>query len=324
MNCMIQFSSLHKTLTAALFATTLLTASAIAQTNATSGAHAVRFKQNPVIHPQLGKIGDNINGPSLIRAPKWLPNPLGRYYLYFADHNGKYIRLAYADKLAGPWKIYEPGTLKLEETSCTGHIASPDVHVDEARRELRMYFHGPINAAGRQVSFVATSKDGLRFTAAKEILGDSYFRVFQWQGDYYAMARLGVLYRSRDGLTNFEQGVNPFPTGPQQVRHVALKLDGQILSVYFSRIGDSPESMLLARIDLSQDWKAWKATEPVLVLKPETKYEGADLPDSPSKEGAAPRRVRQLRDPAIFREGKKTYLLYSVAGESGLAIAEIH
>ncbi|MGH9835369.1 MAG: hypothetical protein ACRD9Y_20295, partial [Blastocatellia bacterium] len=102
-------------------------AAAVATRTTPDGPRAVRFKQNPIIHPQLGGIGDNINGPSLIRAPKWLSKPLGRYYLYFADHNGKYIRLAYADKLAGPWSIYEPGTLKLDETICNGHIASPDV-----------------------------------------------------------------------------------------------------------------------------------------------------------------------------------------------------
>lgn len=321
-----RFISLPKIMAlGALFTLGILTTPIVgkAQTNATGGVRAVRFKQNPIIHPKLGNIGDNINGPSLIRVPKWLPNPLGKYYLYFADHRGTYIRLAYADQLAGPWKIYEAGTLKLAETICTGHIASPDVHVDEAKQELRMYFHGPVRAVGRQVSLVATSKDGLRFTASAEILGDSYFRVFQWQGHYYAMARLGILYRSRDGLTNFEQGVNPFPNGPTQVRHVALKLDGHVLSVYYSNIGDNPESILVARIDLAKDWKDWKAAEPVLVLKPETDYEGADLPTSPSKESAARGRVRQLRDPAIFREGRKAYLLYSIAGESGIAIAEI-
>jgi hypothetical protein len=31
----------------------------------------------------------------------------------------------------------------------------------------------------------------------------------------------------------------------------------------------------------------------------------------------------QLRDPAIFRESGRTYLLYSVAGERGIAIAEM-
>jgi hypothetical protein len=301
-------------------------AAAVATRTTPDGPRAVRFKQNPIIHPQLGAIGDNINGPSLIRAPKWMPKPLGRYYLYFADHNGKYIRLAYADKLAGPWSIYEPGTLKLDETICNGHIASPDVHIDETKRELRMYFHGPVKAVNRQVTLVATSKDGIHFAPSKEILGDSYFRVFQWKGYYYAMARLGVLYRSRDGLTNFEPGGNPFERGSRRsmVRHVALKLDGGVLSVFYSNIGDSPESILMSRIELAKDWKEWIASEPVTTLKPETSYEGADLPDAPSKEGAARGRVRQLRDPAIFREGGKTYLLYSVAGESGIAIAKIN
>jgi hypothetical protein len=33
--------------------------------------------------------------------------------------------------------------------------------------------------------------------------------------------------------------------------------------------------------------------------------------------------VRQLRDPAIYQEDGRTYLLYSVAGEHGIAIAEL-
>ena len=299
---------------------------AVNQTSASDGLRATRFKQNPIIHPQLGSIGNNINGPSLIRVPGWLSKPLGRYYLYFADHGGRYVRLAYADKLEGPWSIYESGTLKLNETICNEHIASPDVHIDEARREIRMYFHGPVKSANRQVSLVATSKDGIQFFAASEILGDSYFRVFQWNGYYYAMARLGMLYRSRDGLTGFELGGNPFQNGalPSMIRHVALKLDGDVLSVFFSRIGDAPESILLSKIKLQKDWKEWRASEPVTILKPEMVYEGSELPVSLSKEGAAPGKVRQLRDPAVFREGKKNYLLYSVAGESGIAIAEIN
>jgi hypothetical protein len=38
---------------------------------------------------------------------------------------------------------------------------------------------------------------------------------------------------------------------------------------------------------------------------------------------AAYGQVNQLRDPAIFEEDGRTYLLYAVAGESGIAIAEI-
>jgi hypothetical protein len=45
--------------------------------------------------------------------------------------------------------------------------------------------------------------------------------------------------------------------------------------------------------------------------------EGLSAPDE------APGRVRQLRDPGIFKESGRTHLLYSIAGESGLAIAEV-
>jgi hypothetical protein len=48
-----------------------------------------RFSTTPIVHPDIdGRMGDNINGPSLIRAPNWLPSPIGRYYLYFGHHDG--------------------------------------------------------------------------------------------------------------------------------------------------------------------------------------------------------------------------------------------
>ena len=55
----------------------------------------------PIIIPSMlkGNDGDNINGPSLIKVPGWVENPLGKYYLYFANHDGKYIRLAYSDNI---------------------------------------------------------------------------------------------------------------------------------------------------------------------------------------------------------------------------------
>ena len=50
-----------------------------------------------------------------------------------------------------------------------------------------------------------------------------------------------------------------------------------------------------------------------------------DLPLEPSQRGLTEVRVRQLRDPAISsRSNGETYLLYSVAGESGIAIARLH
>lgn len=300
-----------------------------------AGVEIKRFGENPIIRPEMlaGRDGENINGPSLIRAPEWLEERLGKYYLYFAHHGGKYIRLAYADELQGPWRIYEPGTLKLEDApGAKGHIASPDVVVDEKRREIRMYFHGPAKAASGQKTFGAVSKDGIEFTASEEILGIFYWRGFQWDGFWYGMAKGGKLYRSRDGLRNFEEGPNPFPgsdsrdesynnAGP---RHVAVHRIGDTLWIYYSNIGDEPERILRAPMKLTGDWKDWRTGKAEEVLRPEKEYEGADLPVKKSKAGAAKGREHALRDPAIFEDADgRVYLLYSVAGESGIAIAEI-
>lgn len=296
---------------------------------------AVRLPGNPIIQPAMlpGAEGENINGPTLIRAPAWIDKPLGRYYLYFAHHNGKYIRLAYADNLQGPWKIHPPGVLHLTNAPAgKGHIASPDVIVDDARREIRMYFHAPARAAAGQKSFVALSRDGLSFTARDEILGLFYFRVFRHDGWWYALAKGGVLYRSRDGLTGFEQGHNPFPGGELRKgdlnepgpRHVALLPEKSNLWVFYTSIGDAPERILRARIELTPDWKNWKAVEPVEVLRPREEWEGASLPIQPSKAGAVKGAENALRDPAIFTDTDgRRYLVYSVAGEKGLAIAEL-
>lgn len=295
-----------------------------------------RFAANPIITPEMDdRIGSNINGPSLIRTPDWLPNQLGRYYLYFAHHQGQFIRLAYADDLAGPWTVYSPGTLQLAQTPCHGHIASPDVHVDHANRRIVMYYHGPALSRqaqedealtqqypflGGQRSFVATSEDGIRFDSQNEILGPSYFRVLGYDGWVYALGMPGIFLRSRDGFTNFEHG--PVCFGRDQ-RHTALLRRDDTLFIFYSVAGDCPEHILCATIDLRSDWMAWTASDPVSVLKPEMDYEGADLPLAPSQRGAIHERARQLRDPAIYTEEGRTYLLYAVAGEAGLAIAQL-
>ncbi len=298
------------------------------------GLEVARLGANPTIRPDMlpGQDGKNINGPSLIRVPAWLPKPLGKYYLYFADHHGDYIRLAYADQLSGPWKIHKPGTLRLKQVrDGKAHVASPDVLVDEERKELRMYFHSPSKTTGKQTSYLARSTDGLHFTAEAERLGPFYFRVFQYGGYWYAMSKRGWLCRSKDGVTAFEEGPNPFPivakpdgaeNGPG-MRHVAVDLSGDTLTVYYSNIGDMPECILRSTIALVPDWKDWKAGPPELVLKPEKDYEGAELPLARSVAGSAKGRENALRDPAIFKEDGRTWLLYSVAGENGIGIAEL-
>ena len=333
-------------------ALSLLPPLALAQT-APAHLRVTRILDRPIIGPQLdASIGSNIQGPSLIRVPAWAPGRLGKYYLYFADHKGKYIRLAYADHLTGPWRIHVPGSLhladsyllteppapsagelaalrtapqpaKLSHDSVTEatmpHIASPDVHVDEPSRRIVMYYHG-LNALDQQVTRAATSADGIHFTARPEILGLTYFHTFPHDGYTYAMAMPGQFYRSRDPLSHFVEGPRLFNPN---MRHAAFLKRGNTLYVFWTQVGTAPESILVSTIDLSGDWMQWSATAGIEVLRPERPWEGADAPMIPSLRSTAYGHVNQLRDPAIYEEDGRAWLLYAVAGESGIAIAEV-
>jgi hypothetical protein len=314
-----------------------------------------RLIDRPIISPDLHpSVGVNIQGPSLIRVPEWIDDPLGRYYLYFADHKGRYIRLAFADRLTGPWMIHPPGSLRLEQSGflvapprvspeqlaqfearwkaggvamshdllseiTTPHIASPDVHVDHPGRRIVMYFHG-LDDVGTQVSRVATSKNGIDFVAEPQVLGRSYMRAFRHDGMTYVLAMPGQFYRSADGFDGFEPGPTLFNP---RMRHSAVLKRGGELWVFWTQVGDIPERILLSRIALSGDWRDWRDSAPVEVLRPERSWEGADAPLVPSVRSTAYGQVNQLRDPAIFAEDGRLFLLYAVAGESGIAIAEL-
>lgn len=329
--------------TAALF---LFVATMSGETGKGSGLEVIRHSDNPIIRPEMlpGKDGANIHGPSLVRVPEWVPNPLGRYYLYFAHHHGHYIRLAYADSPEGPWTIHEPGALHINDLSnVRDHIASPDPIIDEEKKEWRMYFHGipkgPQPEAGRayghQQTFVATSPDGLNWKTQSEAVGPFYFRVFRWQDAWYGFSKGGDLYRSPDGLTPFTLVGNPFTKNPEgakgrpafnrpgDIRHLALDLQDGELWAYHSRIGDSPERIQRQRIELTPDPADWKADPPQEVLRPELPYEGADVPVSPSVSGSARGPSNSLRSPGIYREGDRLFLLYSVSGEKGIGMAEL-
>ena len=294
-----------------------------------------RLLDGPIItaatHPSIGA---NIQGPSLIRVPAWVEEPLGRYYLYFADHKGAYIRLAYADDLLGPWHVHEPGSLQLAESHfpvtapavpqgamelvyeryraagidpaslphdpvfemSAPHIASPDVHVDDAAQRIVMYYHG-LSGFGVQESRVALSANGVRFVAREEVLGRPYLRAFRWGDHIYALAMPGLIYRSEDGLGDFAPGPVLFN---RNMRHSAVLVRGSELLVFWTQVGDAPERILLSRIDLSGPWELWQETEPVEVLRPERRWEGADAPLEPSRRSVAYGRLNQLRGSRRF------------------------
>jgi hypothetical protein len=317
-----------------------------------------RFSENPLITLDMSPIiGDNANGPSIIRVPGWVKHPLGRYYMYFAHHKCQFIRLAYADSLRGPWKIYEPGVLKVEDSafyrpqpdpvdSPPGfytHIASPDIYLDEANKRIIMWTHGvwtegkrwPENRADAQqwarqngyyqYSQASVSSDGLHFKVQPVISRECYLRVFQYNGVFYAISRLGELSRASGPLREFKVGGDPFRDThfSNRVRHVALLKKGDVLHVFFSAIGDAPESILYTTIDLTGDWTAWKIGDVRQVLTPEASYECTELPNEPSAVGEIDHPARQVRDPAVFEEDGKVFLFYTFCGEQGVAGAEV-
>jgi hypothetical protein len=215
----------------------------------------IRLVDGPIVSPQSHhSIGHNIQGPSLVKVPDWAATPRGRYYLYFADHKGSCIRLAYADEITGPWDIHPPGSLHLPE-SCflteppdvnddelatieqmymdalgsslphdikteitTPHIASPDVRVDDHNRRIIMYFHG-LDDLATQLTRVAFVLDGISFNAQSEPLARPYLRVFDYDGTRYGIAMPGQGYRSLNGVGAFDEGPILFE---RNMRHVAV------------------------------------------------------------------------------------------------------
>jgi hypothetical protein len=130
----------------------------------------------------------------------------------------------------------------------------------------------------------------------------------------------GTIRRSNNGISNWEQGPVLFTPN---MRHAAVSLENDTLYVFFSNAYDCPECILWSKIKLSANWHNWTASQPEILLTPKTTYEGFDCPIEASKRGAVHKRVHQLRDPCIYKEAGRTYLLYTIAGESGIGIAEI-
>ena len=203
---------------------------------------------------------DNIDGPCLIRIPDWIPveeriHPSAVYYLYFAHHAGRDIRLAWSDSLTGTWTLFNRGTapdrawgvngnntgtqtpgngvidLNLGPSfpligrtltgvsvppgenadrnviGIWGHIASPEVIVDDVNQRIVMYFHGNNNHRGVQTTFVATSNFGLNFNPVHSggetgqgmrdsIIAEFYLRAFQVSGRFFGYSNLAEFWRA--------------------------------------------------------------------------------------------------------------------------------
>lgn len=322
--------------------------------------------------------GENINGPSVIRIPDWISpenraNPNAQYYIYFAHHSGEYIRMAWAEEIEGPWQLFNirsevqtgnRGVLDLGNDKIyldngisipNNHLASPDAHVDHENQRIILYFHSGSSTyvngveVDKQLSYVATSTDGLHFKDNIEsvFLGPSYYRVFEYKSNIYALTNDGTPYQALDGASpwtppdgfNFTDYLwrkhpeNPFqlditnegiPKDILRVRHTGVWLIGDELLIFYSRRGDSPERIQMSTIDLSvDDWELWDATyPPIELLTAESGWEGGQFIPRPSELGSAPENTNQLRDPYVFEDNDSSlYLFYTGCGEDAIGIA---
>ena len=312
---------------------------------------AKRLSNDPIIHSGLDpSIGVNIQGPSLIRVPDWVEARLGRYYLYFADHKGRFIRMAFANELRGPWRIYSPGSLRLENSrfpteplqpskaeptatqvnpgkllhsreyeGSTPHIASPDVHVDHDERRIYMFYHGLLSYANQKTR-LAKSEDGINFDAEEPVLCSTYLRVVPFEDTIIGMVMPGVLYHLNDRRGPFEKGQQLFTSN---ARHHALLKNQNRLFVFWSEVGEAPEHIKVSAIERATHKDALEVKHLGAVLKPELDWEGARAPNEPSLRSVAYGCVNQLRDPCIFVEEGRIYLLYAGGGESAIGIVEL-
>tara|TARA_A100001015_G_scaffold74947_1_gene83181 strand:+ start:1094 stop:2683 length:1590 start_codon:yes stop_codon:yes gene_type:complete len=272
-------------------------------------------------------VDKNINGASLIKVPDWITNPLGKYYLYFASHTGKYIRLAYSDCLTEPFKIYDGEVLRLTDTTCKTHIASPDVHIDDKSKKIKMYYHGDTN--NFQESFISESNDGLSYTNNPKPLGLFYFRVFRYNDKFYSIAKNknedSIIYES----DNWDGEYKPLFTLLPNSRHTATLVKDDILYIFYTTVGESPESIYYCKIKLADSVNNWDVIDNKKLTKPTFEFEGAGSDLIPSNFGSSTlrwgeKKLNELRDPCIYREGDDLFLLYSFNGEGGIALGSLN
>jgi len=284
-------------------------------------------------------------------VPDWLPNPLGKYYLYFAHHVGQQIRLAYSDNVEGPYTVHAPkesepddkgndvykGVLYLKDTiKFIGHIASPDVHVDHEEKKLHMIFHG---YKGNQPSNHAVSSDGLTFVDTNSVLNQPYLRVFKYGNEWWGVTRgtqgterSGYLYKSKTGeIDGYYQKIRDLiipDFGKHKLRHSAVQLEGHTLVMYYSTQGNAPERIRMVSFTMDQslwdDSGSLTTTIQAEVAQSQFDYEGANYKISYSKPATAIN-VHQLRDPYFFidPDSSNKYLVYSGAGETNMCIARL-
>jgi hypothetical protein len=171
---------------------------------------------NGALLESFGTSGNSNTGACVIRVPKWIPDsekahPSAKYYMYFSNHHGSNIRMAWSASITGRWRLFNdgkapdrawgakgnysgartPGVGVLDRLHHGGKIRLDDntvledkfhfvdVYADDVNKRIIMYFHSMGPGDG-----VATSKNGLNFNmpaaGGQEGHGIKNVRVAEW------------------------------------------------------------------------------------------------------------------------------------------------
>ena len=259
-------------------------------------------------------------------------NLLGRvqYRLYFSAHKGRYIRLAVARGLDQTFRTTRWRIARLSRFSRqrVDHVASPEIH--QIGRRQYLLTHSPLKGRSTQVTFCGRIWFGRFVLHSRRLRFPSYSRFFDYRGASYAIAKNAQMFRIDSNFVkrsrikaDLNQALKPSGADETlEIRHpFVLEIDGELLC-FFTRVGDLPERILASRI-IGLEVGEPRFTPAIEVLRPEYPFEGSELALEPSARGEAKDKRNELRDPYIFRENGQTYLLYSVMGESGIALGQL-
>ncbi|HEY8472377.1 MAG TPA: hypothetical protein VIL37_07030 [Natronosporangium sp.] len=261
--------------------------------------------------------------PSVFHAGRYLEDPLGEWYLYYAPHERPGgISLAYADSLDGPWTEYPNNPIISNQWpphyDQVSHVSSPDAFWHPEERQVFLYFHGE-----NSVTRYATSSDGVHFSygdiainaadAGSGVSEASYARVFahpdRAHGPRYAMFFMDNLNNTRrirvatsDDARTWQIDPEPLVVpGPVEGANVSSadlwRWRGRYYVIYHASSGN-----IYAR---PVDRALSEVGEPLLL------HDSMDAPPDLGRSAA----------PQIVAAGGKQYLFYEAGGRLTATIA---
>ena len=131
---------------------------------------------------------ESICNPCCIKVPDWKIKKLGKYYLYFADHRGKFIKMAYSNNISKDWKIYKKKILKVNQfKDAKHHIASPEIYLDKKRKIFYMLTHSYSKKIKKgQWTYLSSSVNGITFNKVYNVpLAPFYLRIFKHKNYFF-------------------------------------------------------------------------------------------------------------------------------------------